>query len=213
LALFVFVVFKFKRLSKKPLFGVLLIFTLVPLVGYTFFQGNYGVLFDYYLMGYYLPFILLFSIVLSEFSENKYLRYLIGVFLLLFIVKNGTVTKAYITTGLDGPASTLLGNQKEVINWIYKDSQSTEFNVDVYVPPVIPYAYDYLFLWQGTARCGPSLCGQVTDKNVNLLYTVYETDFAHPERLDAWLQRQAGIAKVDYEFVSGGITVQKRTRI
>jgi hypothetical protein len=83
------------------------------------------------------------------------------------------------------------------------------FDVDVYVPPVIPYAYDYLFQWLGNTKYGklPSL------QQVPLLYTLYEVDTPHPERLDAWLARKKGIGKIESEQTFGGITVQRRTRI
>jgi hypothetical protein len=48
---------------------------------------------------------------------------------------------------------------------------------------------------------------------VPLLYTLYEVDNPHPERLDAWLERQKGIGKVEEQSVFGGITAQRRTRI
>jgi 4-amino-4-deoxy-L-arabinose transferase-like glycosyltransferase len=209
----IFLLVKLKKLLKNSLFAVLLIFLITPLIGYTFFQGNYGQLFDYYLIGYYLPFILIVSIVLFEISKLKPLKYLVLIFFVLFLFENVKRTKDYITTGLDGPASVLLGNQTQILDWLYKDTQGKEFNIDVYVPPVIPYAYDYLFLWQGTERCGASLCKLANQRNVELLYTIYEADHPHPERLKAWLNRQSTIGKIEEEFKSGGITIQRRTRL
>ena len=109
----------------------------------------------------------------------------------------------------------MLGNQKQAIDWVFEDASAMgqSFNVDVYVPPVIPHAYDYLFLWQGTIRCGESRCGQELTERVPLLYTLYEVDPPHPERLEAWLKRQKGIGKVEKEVKFGGITVQRRERI
>jgi hypothetical protein len=103
----------------------------------------------------------------------------------------------------------------QAVNWILSDGvkRGKPFNVDVYVPPVIPHAYDYLFLWQATKKCGESLCGMEKEKRVDALYTLYEVDPPHPERLEAWLERQAGIGKVLEETKFGGITVQRRQRL
>jgi len=45
------------------------------------------------------------------------------------------------------------------------------------------------------------------------LYTLYEIDPPHPERLKAWLDRQKGIGKVIETYTVGGITVERRIRI
>jgi hypothetical protein len=105
-----------------------------------------------------------------------------------------------------------LEEQLKVVGWVFDDvKQGCQFNVDVYVPPVIPYAYDYLFLWQGSERCGENLCGMV-EEPVSLLYTLYEADPPHPERLNAWLDRQRMVGEVEEEEQFGMITVQRRRR-
>ncbi|MCX6705359.1 MAG: hypothetical protein NT162_03435, partial [Candidatus Woesebacteria bacterium] len=91
------------------------------------------------------------------------------------------------------------------IDWIYKDSGTIAFNVDVYVPPVIPYAYRYLFLWRGNDR--------LADNQVKLLYTLQEADPDHPDRISAWFNRQDGIGKIESTVSIGLITVQKRERL
>ena len=113
---------------------------------------------------------------------------------------------------VDGPHGIALVNQELAVDWVFEDAGG-EFNVDVYVPPVIPYAYDYLFLWQGMERCGEGLCGLKLEENVDTLYTLYEVDPSHPERLEAWLDRQEGIGVVEYGTSFSGITVERRTRI
>ena len=128
------------------------------------------------------------------------------------------VTWSKFSDGVDGPHSVALKNELQIIDWVFMDARGRgNFNVDVYVPPVISYAYDYLFLWQGTFRqgelgCAEGLCGLVEEKTP-LLYTVFEVDPPHPERLEAWMERQRGIGKVEEEVKFGGITVQRRTRL
>ena len=74
---------------------------------------------------------------------------------------------------------------------------------------MIPYAYDYLFLWMGERKYNT----QPLTKKTDILYTLYEVDPNHPERLESWLDRQKGIARVMETRNFGGITVQKRERI
>jgi hypothetical protein len=100
-------------------------------------------------------------------------------------------------------------NQLDAIDWIYKDSNGRDFNVDEYVPPVIPYAYRYLFEYLGTQKYNRL----PLEENIPLLYTLYECDPDHPERLEAWLQRQITIGKVLKEEKFGCIVVQERQRI
>ena len=51
-----------------------------------------------------------------------------------------------------------------------------------------------------------------SDKQVPLLYTLYEGQPLESERLKEWLERQDGIGKVRESVSFGGITVQRRER-
>ena len=137
--------------------SLLIIFIGVPITGYIFFQGNYGNIYDYYMTGYYLPIILLFSIGLG-FLWNKFLGKIIVVaFFVAFLNLSGTLDRNLINAGFDGPTHITLGNQLQSVNWVFEDARqlcdqeeilrlpsvaqddecSRQFNVDVYVPPVI----------------------------------------------------------------------------
>jgi hypothetical protein len=92
---------------------------------------------------------------------------------------------------------------------MYQDAKGRDFNVDVYVPPVIPYAYDYLFKWYGFQKYGflPK------EDHVELLYTLSEKDGAHPERLEKWMARQDKIGRIEKESYVFDIKVERRLRI
>jgi 4-amino-4-deoxy-L-arabinose transferase-like glycosyltransferase len=179
-------------------------------VGLYFYQGNFAVLYDYYLTGYYLIFILLFAAVLSLTWKHNFIgKLFVTFFLFLFFINNIPVSLAKITDKCDGSLSICYAAQTKAIDWVYKDAGSNDFNVDVYVPPVISYSYDYLFKWLGTTKYH-----KLPNTNqVPLLYTMYEADPEHPERLKAWLARQKGIGSIIKEQSFGGITVQERKRI
>lgn len=202
-----------KSFSKATGVQLLLIFLGVPMLFYLTFYGNFGNIYDYYMSGFYLPMILLFSLGLGELWKGKGGKFVVVFFFALFLLQNGSLDKNYLTaTVLSRPIA--LEDQLQAVDWVFEDaSVRGDFNVDVYVPPVIPHAYDYLFLWQATDRCGEDLCNMILERRVSLLYTLYEMDPPHPERLEAWLKRQKGIGVVEDEVTFGSITVQRRSRI
>ena len=198
---------------KNEKIKIILLLLISPLIGLYFYQGNHMVLYDYYMTGYYLIFILLVAIVLGKIWSYKLGMLVVTYFIYLFIANNYEVLNYKLNDKSDSPGSVALVNQLESVDWVLNSAKGERFNVDVYVPPVIPYSYDYLFLWQATLRCGDSLCEMKKDENVKNLYTLYEKDSTNPDRLQAWMDRQDGIGKVFKETSFGGIVVQKRERI
>jgi hypothetical protein len=204
--------YNFKAILKNKLLIVLLIFLLSPVIGMLFFQGNLGNIYDYYFTGYYLIFVLFFAAVLGISSKSFFGKAIILSFLAIFLLDNLPSIKSYITSGF-GPTTVALESEKKAVKWAFDDAKGRPFNLDVYVPPVIPYAYDYLSVWVGTQRCGENLCGLTKDRELPLLYTLFEVDVEHPERLKAWEARQARIGRVEEEVHFGGIGVQRRERV
>ena len=190
---------------KHKLAKILILLFVSVCVGLVFFQGNFGNIYDYYLTGYYLIFVLLFSIALGFIWKTKVGKLFVLYFFYLFFVNNYDVLKYKLSDGCSGPNSICLVNQLQAVDWIYTNAEKKPFNVDVYVPPVIPYAYDYLFKW----KSNPNL----VEDQVPSLYTLYEQDPPNPDRLEAWLARQKGIGKVEETARFGGITVERRIRI
>ena len=180
-----------------------LIFLGVPLLGYLFYTGNHGNLYDYYLTGYYLIIVLLFGYITSFVWRYNLGKIIIVLFMLYFLKSNLNMTIPRLQFDPLKNQGINFQTQLMAVSWIKEDSGSMPFNIDVYVPPVIPHSYNYLFLWNNIIQ---------EEKQVNLLYTLYEEDPPHPERLKAWLDRQERIGKVIYEETFGGITVQKRNR-
>jgi len=189
--------------NKRTVTALLMLFT--PMVGLLFFQGNevYG----YYLTGYTMIFVFIYAITLRFIWKSLPGKALVLFLFFIFLSQNVPIIRSKINDGVDGPGSIVLGNQKQILNWIYEDANGESFSNDVYVPPVIPHAYNYLFTWYEMDRNG------LVEEQIPLLYTIYEIDPPHPERLEAWMERQKGIGEVEYEFSSGGITVQRRKRI
>jgi 4-amino-4-deoxy-L-arabinose transferase-like glycosyltransferase len=205
----VFITFIPKVVKNNRLKVVLILLGSVTF-GSIFFQGNNGNFYQYYLTGYYLIFLILLASIFNALFESSFWGKVIMIyFMFFFLMQNWSWTRPYLfTTGVE-PDIIVLSNQRLAIDWVYKNAGSRDFNVDVYVPPVLPYAYDYLFKWLGTTVYHKLS----VDSQVPLLYTLYEVDPPHPKRLEEWLERQKGIGKVLKEQTYGGITDQERERI
>jgi len=197
--------FKKKVFNKGGKF--LSVWIMVPILGFLFYQGNHGYLWNYYFTGVIPSFIILFSAGLNCFlAKNNAAKIIVLIFLLLFAGNNIFFLKGFYGSGV----GISLKAEKKAIDYIYQDVGKEDFNVDIYVPPVIFDSYTYLFKWYGVSKYG-------REPNTNLvknLYTLSEKGGLHPLLLRDWLKRQDKIGKiVKDDFSSGGIAVQKRERI
>ncbi len=194
-----YLVINLKRYWVDDKFKILFIVFLSPFLGTLFFVSNLGGFYDYYFTAFYFIFILFFSFVLLK--TNKIF---VCLFLLILIFKNTSNYMENYSVDINKSDLISLKSQISAIEWIRKDSEGSQFNVDVYVPPVVPYAYEYLFLWRNLRQ---------SENQTSLLYTLVEADLNHPARIEAWLKRQEKIGNIIYEQRFGGITVQRRERI
>jgi len=199
-----------KGFFKNDYIKTVLLLFFSPIIGLYFYQGNDKVLYEYYMTGYYLIFIFVVSLILGKIWKNIFGKIFVFVFIFVFLTNNFSVLKYKLSDKVDRGGSIALKNELQIVNWVFNNAGSEEFNVDVYVPPVIPYAYDYLFKWKSYSYKKPNYKEQ---DRVKLLYTIYEEDSLHPDRLTAWKERQKGIGKIIEEKRIGGLTVQKRIRI
>ena len=199
--------FIFKK-ERQKMDTILLLFLFLPLFLLFFFAGNYGRLYDYYLTGFFPAFILLFALFINFFSRKIIYWPIMALIIVWFLSSNLLFLKHYLTSGVDGPQNISLGNQIQAIDWIYQQAGEEEFNVAVYVPPVIPYAYDYLFPWYGQRHYSR----QPSTKEVPLLLVLYEFD-QNLMRLDAWLADQDKITETVLTEKFGGVAVERRVRI
>lgn len=190
--------------NKRDILILFLIFLGIPFLGYLFYTGNHGNLYGYYLTGYYLIITLVVAFLFSFIWKYKLGKLLIILFLFNFLKINLNQTIPRLNVNVLNTGGIAFQSQLISVNWIKEDAKNDLFNIDVYVPPVIPHSYNYLFLWNNIVQ---------EEKPVKLLYTLYEQDGPHPERLKAWLNRQDKIGKVIYEESFGGITVQRRERL
>lgn len=197
-------------LWKNAIFRLGLIWILVPIGGLLFYTGNHGYVWGYYFTGIYPVIYLLVAACLAELLRYRVFGAAIVLLFTIITIGSGWAAfKHHYTTDVLKTDRITLGGSLAVVDWVYQDAGSLPFNVDVYVPPVIPYAYDYLFKWRGDAKYGVS----PKVESVGLLYTPYEPDGDHPERLQKWLDRQSGVGSLNKEEKLGALTVQRRSRI
>lgn len=201
--------FMFINLKKhKPLNYILPWLLFLPLLVLSFYQGNGGNFYSYYLIGLFPLFIILIAGSIASLLARPKWSVVAIIVLFLFAKPNAILLKNFLIAGFDGPEHVSFGNQLQAIDWIYEQANGQDFNVDVYVPPVIPHAYDYLFLWYG-----PKKYYKEPNKDLlPLLFTLNEVDPPHPERLQAWMDRQSGIGEVKKQQKFGGVEVQRRDR-
>ena len=196
-----------RRLFRVP-FISLLIWCLVPLVILLFYHGNHGYIWDYYFTGIYPVMAVIIACILARaWTAGNAPRIIAGLFMAVFLMHNLSRLGIYLTGR--GPDWVNYSSELAAVDWVYSDSGGNDFNIDVYVPPVVPYAYDYLFLWQGTVKYSSLPLSSLTSR----LYTLYEPDDQHPQFLSAWLRRQAAIGSVLDTRVFNTITVQRRNRM
>ena len=183
-----------RKIPRQP-FVVLLIWWLTPLVLLLFYHGNKGYVWDYYLTGVFPALTLLISAVWVKFNKLA-----AAIFLTVFLYQNISATLGFLSQ--PQPAYIALTPQIQAVDWIYAQAGGKPFNTDAYVPPVIPYSYDYLFLWKGKTET----------KLVPDLYTIAEPDPGHPKLLNAWIARQDSYSTIKQTVTFGPLTVQHRIR-
>lgn len=196
----------FRKQKKSLLSQLILIWLFVPLFLLLFFVGNYGNLYDYYLIGFFPAFIILFSLVITLPNNKVIMGILTATCLIIFVNGNFIHLKNYVSAGTNGPEHITLGNELAAVEHVCQTNPDGDFHLDIYVPPVITHSYDYLFAWQNRLK----LCHQPTSERQSHVNILYEVDPPHPERLSNWLikyQNYPVISRINF----GGVFVETRS--
>jgi len=170
--------------------------------------------------------ILTFAYMLKKlFVFRKYLAIIfIGIILLsnLNLIKKfnpkGPINSLYVQEGM------LLEKERELIDWIYKDSQGKKFVVNALTMPYkIRTTWDYLFTWDGKKKYGyvpfwggedvPGYPGKMSmpDSLKYLRYSIFEPTRGIPEGLKKeFIDSENGYGLPVFEKKIGNFLVQKR---
>jgi len=196
-----------KKLFQKS-FAALLIWWATPLIFLLFYHGNHGYVWGYYFTGIYPVFVLLISALLVfVFNKSILFRPFILIFIFMSLFQNLKQIKADLFRPY--PSVISLTTSTQAVDWAYRDANGMDFNIDVYVPPVIPFAYQYLVLWRGETFFHTQPLQGLTSR----LYTIHEPENERPEYLVKWLKRQDSYGPVEAQTKFGDVTVERRTRI
>ncbi len=203
------VIFLIIKHRHHKLIQIVLIWFFFPLFLLLFFTGNYGQLYDYYLTGFFPAFFIIIALSVSIFKSKIFYLGMSLLILVPFALGNFSFLRYYLIAGVDGPQHISLGNQKQAVEIICKDTLDQPYNLSVYVPPVITHTYDYLFDWY-TRK---DQCNLPVSQAVDLIYSLHEVDIPHPKRLEDWLQSKIPTETIVSETKFGGVVVQQRQRI
>jgi hypothetical protein len=179
IACFVAILF-FKRRSLKVSFYFLTSLAIALFILSTFYKDSFWA---YYFEGIQYLYLLLIAIILSINIERFakplwYAKVLFFVILLCFGLQKYT---SYATGKLvyDG-----IKVQQDIVKYVQQTEKDTQhYCVRVYTPPVIPYTYDYLFLYQKIAYNIPQPTKEWSNKRC---WFIIEYD-SYTFRKDKWL--------------------------
>lgn len=190
---------------SKTFYQIIFIWLFLPLLILLFFSGNYGRLYDYYLTGFFVSFFILFSLIVTS------LPLLPIVIIPLFLHGNISFIYHYLRANPDGQTHITLGNQLQALKYLCQTTHNQSYIVNFYVPAIIPNTYDYLHHWlQSQGQCPPPLLQD--NSNNSQIFSLYEIDQQHPEKLEKWLDSQNIVAEVKNQKHFGGIVVQRRIK-
>lgn len=183
------------------------LFLVVPLLILLFYIGNHGNFYKYYLVGITPIFAIFLAKGMVESWNTPILKIAILIITITFLGKNIYLHYNFFRNDLSGESHISLGNQVRALNWIYQDANGRPFSMRIYVPPVIPYSYDYLLSWlqEKDSKYLP-----IEDQP--LFYALNEVDTDHADNLKLWLENQGGYGQIKKTLQFGGITVTKRER-
>ncbi len=206
LCLFVIsLIFTISKYRHRPFLQIILAWLFVPLALLLFFIGNYGRLYDYYLTGFFVSFFILFGISLTSIPVLPIIVFV------LFIKGNFVFIRNYLSANPDGPQHISLGNQLQALKHVCQITGNQPYLLNIYLPAIVPTTYDYLLAWLNSQ--GYCQLPLPTDDHQNpYIFSLYEVDQDHPERIEKWLDAQNVVYPVISQTHFGGIVVQQRSR-
>lgn len=173
-----------------------------------YFSTNSTDIFDHFLVGIPLVFILLLSlsIYLMYTYINKYLAVSIVVILCYVLISPRMFIQDLQKPLWEGDGS-VYRNTLGVVDYIYTDADNKPFSTIIFTPTNQDDTYRYLFLWYGQKKYHYQ---PVSDQKVR--YVILEPDDQYKGfRTKIWLDEHKDDGKViEEKKLKGGIIVQKR---
>lgn len=141
--------------KNKLYFLISLFFIVFSFIFYSFYNQN---LKGWYLLGLYIPYLLITGVFLDEVLRLKKILTNYGFILVLLCLLILTLPAQLSLIPKDfsfrsGDKSNIR-NELEEIDWIYQKAEGQGFRVYNYLPSVYDFPYQYLFWWYGTNKYG-----------------------------------------------------------
>lgn len=202
------VVYKRKRIESAEK-NFILISLIIPLTFFAYFLTNSTDIFEHYIVGIPLLFLIAAAIGISQLRHIKKGKIIAVVLLLGFayvVINPLTFVSRYKDASAEGDAS-LYRNNLAIIDYVYTDAQGKPFSYELFTPPIHDYTYEYLFLWYGDKKYGYV----PTDGKKDVYYILEPDTQFNNYRLNLWLKDRSMHGKVvSDKQVKGGVRVQKR---
>lgn len=185
-------------------------FLLIILFILLFFSLYSGDFWHYYLVGLPVLYIVLFvfSLRLAFVTINKKVVGITIILYMLFLIQPLKLWQSVKNPYWEGDAA-VYRNAESTVREIYQDANDRPFNYIVYTPPVIPYTYEYLFLYFS----GKQNYSLPPKENKRFLYVIIEPENERPELQKEWLKLHENDGVILWEKqMKGGVVLQKRER-
>jgi 4-amino-4-deoxy-L-arabinose transferase-like glycosyltransferase len=204
--------------AKKRFVRLLLV---VLAVSYGIFMLLDNTVWDYYLIHAHVIYILLFAMA-WEWGRRRWGHpagfIVFGAASVLLVSQTaGSVRRMsedYRYDLHDAGGTAKISGMRSAVDAVYKNAAGRPFSVYVFVPPIYPYAYDYLFVTYGNRTYGrmPAEYGYKPSGALHgRVYLLIESDGGKPEWLSGWLETvvQGGTVVADEKLSSGHRLITK----
>lgn len=200
LSLILLVYKSFRTKDFKISYRIIFLWIFVSLTGLLFYKNS---VWGWYMIPLYPAFAIL-PVILFK-NLNKYL----SIVILAIIILANSQMWIHPAKSDDKTRWVLLRDQIKAVDYVYQDAKTEKFNAYVYVPYVIDYPYQYLWLWYGQKKYQntPSIT------NEKIFYLIAEPNRTQPDRKETWLKQYESQGKIisKKEF-DPGIVVYKYQR-
>ncbi len=126
---------------------------------YLFYLTYHYALKSWYLLGLYVPFILIIATFLTEIIDTK--RKVISILIIIAVFisfSNAIRVQSLLSLSKDTQVVSTdpngLKNEMSAIDWVYHKANGRGFKVFSYTPSVYDFTYQYVFWWYGTKQYG-----------------------------------------------------------
>lgn len=158
------------------------------------------------LLYFIYPILAAYSAVRSlKSGVTRVITYALGLMLLMGVAAKIPKIIAYDLYDYGGTAK--IRGKIDAIDSIYNHAAGTGFNLQVFTPPVLPHAYDYLIRWYAAKRYG-----YIPGREVSgTVYLLIEPDPEKPWSYNGWLETviKKGETTATWKLPSGFI-IEKR---